>query len=487
MQIAVTMAGFTAGEADVLRKAMGKKKPEVMEKQKEKFLSGAVAKGYRREQGDEMWNYIEPFAGYGFNKSHSVAYAMLAYKTAYLKAHFPHAFMAAMLTSEMSNSDEVAKYVRECQDMGIRVLGPDINRSRWQFTVEGWPMGAGQGAGNAIRFGLGAVKGVGEAAIEAILDARLRVGRFRGLYHLASEVDTRVVNHKVFECLVKAGCFDPLGFPRGALFDRLDAVIEAAQRCRREREEGQSSLFAVAGEEPEPPIGNHDFPSRQRLQHEREALGLYLTGNPLLEHEPVLRQRITHTATDLGEAMGATVTLGGLLTRLRMNKIKTGPNAGRFMGRFVLADLDGDVGVLLFSDQLERNRRLLIEDTVVLVTGQVRDSSGDLELRAERIESLEEVTAGDVEVELRLAPTVSMAQMLELRNLLAEHPGPARVVLRVALPQGDVRVAAGEQFRVKLDDDLLRLVASLLGEGRVTTRLVTSSRIAEPAAVWVEA
>jgi DNA polymerase-3 subunit alpha len=477
MQIAVAMAGFTAGEADVLRKAMGKKKPEVMEKQKEKFLSGAVAKGYRREQGEEMWNYIEPFAGYGFNKSHSVAYAMLAYKTAYLKAHFPHAFMAAMLTSELANTDEVSKYVRECHDLGIVVLGPDINRSRWQFTVEG----------NAIRFGLGAVKGVGEAAIEAILEARLRVGRFRGLYHLATEVDTRVVNHKVFECLVKAGCFDPLGFPRGALFDRLDAVIEAAQRCRREREEGQSSLFAVAGEEPEPPIGNHEFPSRQRLQHEREALGLYLTGNPLLEHEPVLRQRITHTATELGEAMGATVTLGGLLTRLRMNKIKTGPNAGRFMGRFVLADLDGDVGVLLFSDQLEKNRRLLIEDTVVLVTGQVRDSSGDIELRAERIESLEEVTAGDVEVELELDPTLSAAQMLALRNLLSEHPGPARVVLRVALPQGDVRVAAGGQFRVKLDDDLLRQVAGLLGEGRVATRLVPTSRLAEPVEMWSEA
>ena len=284
--------------------------------------------------------------------------------------------------------------MRECQRHGHRRAAARTSTAA---------AGSSRSRARRIRFGLGAVKGVGEAAIEAILDARLRVGRFRGLYHLATEVDTRVVNHKVFECLVKAGCFDPLGFPRGALFDRLDAVIEAAQRCRREREEGQSSLFAVAGEEPEPPLGNHDFPSRQRLQHEREALGLYLTGNPLEEHEPVLRRRITHTATDLPEAMGATVTLGGLLTRLRQNKIKTGPNAGRFMGRFVLADLDGDVGVLLFSDQLEKNRRLLIEDTVVLVTGQVRDSSGDIELRAERIESLEEVTAGDVEVELELA------------------------------------------------------------------------------------
>ena len=303
----------------------------------------------------------------------------------------------------------------------------------------------------------------------------------------------------MFECLVKAGAFDPLGFSRGALLERLDAIIEAAQRSRREREEGQNSLFAVAGEEPEPVIGTRELPPLQRLQHEREALGLYLTGNPLQEHEAVLRRRTSHTAADLADSIGATVTVGGMLTRLRMNKIKTGPNAGRFMGRFVLADLDGDVGVLLFSDQLEKNRRLLVEDTVVLVTGQVRESSGDIELRGERIELLEEVTAGDVEVELALKSSVSMAQMLELRNLLSEHPGPARVVFKVALPQGEVRVAAGEQFRIKLDDDLLKLVASLLGEGRVTTRMVsesdssdrnsdrTSGGVAEPEAVWSEA
>jgi DNA polymerase-3 subunit alpha len=337
---------------------------------------------------------------------------------------------------------------------------------------------------------------VGEAAIEAILDARLRLGRFRGLYHLASEVDTRVVNHKVFECLVKAGSFDPLGFPRGALLEKLDVIIEAAQRCRREREEGQSSLFAVAGEEPEPTLGTRELPPLQRLQHEREVLGLYLSGNPLQEHETVLRRRITHTASELQESVGATVTLGGMLTRLRMNKIKTGPNAGKFMGRFVLADLDGDVNVLLFSDQLEKNRRLLVEDTVVLVSGTVRESSGDIEIRGEKIELLEEAAAGEVEVELALRSSVSMAQMLELRNLLTEHKGPARVFLKLALPQGEVRVAVGEQFRVKLDDALLKRVAALLGEGRVTTRVAPrpvevprwteESEIGEPEPVWSE-
>jgi DNA polymerase-3 subunit alpha len=283
----------------------------------------------------------------------------------------------------------------------------------------------------------------------------------------------------VLECLIKAGCFDPLGFRRRALFERLDAVIEAAQRRRREREQGQSSLFAASGEEPEPPIGAVEWGSRQRLQYEREALGLYLTGNPLREYETMLRRRTTHTATEIHESVGATVTVGGLLTRLRQNKIKTGPNAGRLMGRFVLADLEGDVGVLLFSDQLEKNRRLLIEDSVVLVSGQVRDSGGDLEVRAEKIESLEEVTAAEVEIHLELPATVSMGQMLELRNLLSERPGPARVLFRVALPEGTVRVAAGEQFRVKLDDGLLVAIAALIGDGRVTTKLAAPPELPE--------
>ena len=198
MQIAVDVAGFTMGEADILRQAMGKKKPEVMAEQKEKFIQGATARGVAKRKAQELWEYIEPFAGYGFNKSHSVAYAMLAYKTAYLKAHHPVAFMTAMLTSEMSSKDNVAKYFQECREMNIDVLPPDINESSWSFTA----------VGDSIRFGLGAVKGIGESAVEAILEARRHSGNFRSLAHFAMEVDSKSLNHKAMESVICAGCFD---------------------------------------------------------------------------------------------------------------------------------------------------------------------------------------------------------------------------------------------------------------------------------------
>ena len=233
MQIAVEIAGFSMGEADVLRKAMGKKKPEVMAEQKVKFIDGAEKRGVPRKKAAELWEYIEPFAGYGFNKSHSVAYALLAYKTAYLKAHYPVAFMAAMLTSEMSSKDNVAKYIQGCRNMGIEVLPPDINESNWSFTV----------VGDTIRFGLGAVKGVGGSAVEAILESRRRVGRFRDFVHFATEVDQRTLNSKVFQCLVKAGCFDSLGSRRSVVAGSLERIVAYAQQRQKDAEEGQSALF----------------------------------------------------------------------------------------------------------------------------------------------------------------------------------------------------------------------------------------------------
>jgi DNA polymerase-3 subunit alpha len=465
MQIAVAMAGFTAGEADVLRKAMGKKSPEVMAEQKEKFLDGAEAKGHARDKAREVWEYIEPFAGYGFNKSHSVAYAMLAYKTAYLKTHHPVAFMAAMLTSEMTTADNVAKYVRECQDMGIQVLPPDINSSRWPFTVEG----------DAIRFGLGAVKGVGEGAIEAILEVRARVGSFRGLFHLATEMDTRIVNRKVFECLIKSGCFDALGFTRSGQMEGLEAMLDRAQRRRREREAGQTTLFAEAAMDAEPASTVAEWPNRLRLQFEREALGLYLTGNPLNDFTEVLRRRTSHSVAGLAGSEGQTVTLGGMVTGFRQAKIKSGQNAGRFMGRLVLADLEGTVPVAVFADQFEKFRRFLHDDAIVLIVGQVRDRGGDFEVRADEIESIEGAAEKQSELLLEINGSVSMSQMLELRNVLAEHPGASRVLLRFSLPGRTVNVSAGENFRVKADDELVQSVEQLLGRGRAEMRTLESA------------
>jgi len=466
MQIAVEVAGFSMGEADVLRKAMGKKKLEVMVEQKEKFLAGAERRGVARRKAAELWDYIEPFAGYGFNKSHSVAYAMLAYKTAYLKAHHPVEFMAAMLNSELSSSDAIAKYVRECREMGIEVLPPDVDASDWWFNVDG----------GAIRFGLGGVKGVGEGAVEEILQTRRRVGRFTGLTHLASELDGRHANSKVFESLIKAGCFDGTGASRRALAEALPAVLGYAQQRRHEREVGQSTLFGGGGGASGVAAGDPSGPewaAGERLSYEKEALGFYLTGNPLSEHEADLRKLATHTTAEVKEAvrdgmLEGPVTLGGLVTRVRATKIKSGKNAGRMMGRFVLEDLEGTIPALLFADQFQRFGHLLEDENVVVARGVPRERGSDLELSIDELVPLRKASRKlllGVEVELDAA--LSPNELLRLREVLVEHAGETPLKLHVRLPGKRVAIAPRETFKVRFDPTLVESVEGILGEGAV--------------------
>jgi DNA polymerase-3 subunit alpha len=459
MQIAVAVAGFTMAEADVLRKAMGKKKAEVMAEQKEKFLAGAVARGHDRDKARELWDYIEPFAGYGFNKSHSVAYAMLAYQTAYLKAHHPVAFMAAMLNSELASADSIAKYVRECQDLGIEVLLPDINESDWAFTV----------VGEHIRFGLGAVKGVGEAAIETVIECRGRLGRFASFTHFACEAD---LNHKVFECLIKAGCFDGLGVHRAALMTALDPILDYAQRRRRERREGQSNLFGGASAlEPAPSPASPMWSDRERLRYEKEVLGFYVTGNPLSEFREELAALASHSIDLLKEAPEEAVVVGGLVSELKRSKIKSGPNAGKFMGRFVLEDLTGRIPVMLFASQLLQFGHLLTDGAAVLVKGAARLRGTEIELSAEEIRPLEPSSGGRlVGVDLTLRADTPVRQLLALRDLLAEHPGEVPVTLRIRLPLYTPVVTPREEFKVAVDEALVASVEQLLGEGCVVQR-----------------
>ena len=460
MQIAVAVAGFTMAEADVLRKAMGKKNVEAMAQQKEKFLSGAEARGVARKKAQELWEYIEPFAGYGFNKSHSVAYAYLAYKTAYLKAHFPVAFMAAMLTSEISATDEIVKYVSECREMGIPVLPPDVNESEWAFGA----------VGDRIRFGLGGVKGLGEAAVEAVLDARRRLGGFRSFGQLVTEVDPRAMNQKVFEVLVKSGSCDRFGRHRAALCAAIERLVEFAQRRRKEVEEGQGTLFAgESAREPEAPDSTPAWPEADRLRFEKEALGFYLTGNPLLELEGQLRRLVTHTTAELRDGFAGEATVGGLVTRLKRAKIKSGPNAGRVMGRFVLEDLEGSLGVTLFADKLQKFEPFLVEEAPVLVRGQVRDRGSETEMTAEDVVPLaraaEKLVTG---VRVTLDRELSRRELLELRDLLTEHPGEAPVLLSVRLERGEaVEIAPPERFRVELSPHLFAALEGLVGAGRV--------------------
>ncbi|MDX1631244.1 MAG: DNA polymerase III subunit alpha, partial [Thermoanaerobaculia bacterium] len=470
MQIAVEVAGFSMGEADVLRKAMGKKKPEVMAEQKKKFLAGAEERGKDVEKAEELWDYIEPFAGYGFNKSHSVAYAMLAYQTAYLKAHYPVAFMAAMLTSEMSSKDNVAKYMAECREMGIAVLPPDVNESNWSFTV----------VEDTIRFGLGAVKGLGESAVEAILAARRRVGGFDSLVDLAIEVDPAAMNHRVFECLIKAGALDSFGVSRAALWDVLDPTLAFAQRRREERDTGQGTLFAPAAMgEPEPDPDHPPWPTRELLRHEKETLGFYLTGNPLSEYDDLIRGKTTHTIAELkedGEDVEGEVVVAGVVARMKRLKIKSGRNEGRMRGLFTLEDPTGTVQVTLFADTLQKFDHLLHEDAVILVRGRCRFRS-DLEINADEITSVEKFEGDRIRhVEIRLGDRVTgdPETLLRLRDLLTEHLGDHAVLFDVEAGGGSLPVAPAERFKIPNDPDLFEEIESLLGGGSV--RVVLKDR-----------
>jgi DNA polymerase III subunit alpha len=462
MQIAVAVAGFTLGQADVLRKAMGKKNEDMMAEQEEKFVAGAAARGVEPAKAKELWEYIKPFAGYGFNKSHSVAYAMLAYKTAYLKAHYPVAFMAAMLNSELSSSDSVAKHVKECRAMGIEVVPPDVNESDWQFTV----------VGDTIRFGLGGVKGLGEGAVEELLTARRSAGRFRSLAHAATEVDGRQTHHKVFEVLVKAGCFDFTGAGRRAHLEVLDGILDYAQKRRRDREAGQLGMFGGGAEaEPGPDPALPEWPAAERLSSEKETLGFYLTGNPLAHHEADLGRLTTHTTADLQEGVEGTVVVGGLLSHIRKTKIKSGPNEGRMMGRFVLDDLDGSVPGVLFANQFQQFGHLLEEEAAVIVKGVVRDRGSDVELNVEELVALAQAAKRPLAaVELEVGSELTPSDMLKLRDLLIEHAGEVPVTLCLRLPGRVVRIAPAAQFKVRFDPGLVSSVEGLLGRGAVRER-----------------
>ncbi len=462
MQVAVTIGGFTMGEADVLRKAMGKKDPVAMAKQKEKFVSGAAARGFAKKKAEELWEYIEPFAGYGFNKSHSVAYAMLAYKTAYLKAHYPVAFMAAMLSCEMGATDEIVKYVNESREMGIRILPPDVNQSEWTFSV----------VGDAIRFGLGAIKGVGESAGEAVLAARRAHGSFKSFAHFVLEVDAQAVNQKVFDALVKSGACDSLGTThRAALAGSIAGLADQAQRRRREIEAGQSNLFGSGSASPlppEPPSTVRPWTESERLRLEKEALGFYLSGNPLIEFEAHLKRLVSHTTDQLRGGFQGTATVGGLVTRISRAKIKSGQNAGRVMGRFVLEDLHGSLPVTVFADQLQRYDSLLVEDAAVIVKGQVRERGAENEMTVEEMtllaKAVEKLVSG---VRLSLDRELPQTEMLRLRDVLTDHPGEVAVEFEMRLGDELVRIAPQERFRVDATPALFAAIEGILGAGRV--------------------
>lgn len=362
MRIASDLAGFTLGEADLLRRAMGKKKPEIISGLRQQFVAGAVKKGIEGEIAGKIFDLMEYFAGYGFNKSHSAAYALLAYQTAYLKAHYPVEFMTALLTSVMESKDRVPFYVEECRQRGIFILPPDVNESGESFLV----------SGNKIRFGLAAIKQVGAQAIQAIIAERQN-GIFHSLQEFCERVDLSHVNRRVMENLIKAGAFSSVPGSRAQLLEILHICMEQGISHQRQKNSSQISLFDLTGQKTSgnPPITlpqARDFTENEVLAMEKEILGIYLSGHPLAEYQQVIKEKTSHTIDELSQANDQDmVILAGLITALRRSVTKRGET----MAYFILEDLTGTVEVLVFPKNMSKFNDLLKNDLPVLVKGRL--------------------------------------------------------------------------------------------------------------------
>jgi DNA polymerase-3 subunit alpha len=471
MQIASAMAGYSLGEADILRRAMGKKKKEVMAAEREKFIEKAKGQGVKGGDAGKVFDLMEYFAGYGFNKSHSAAYALVAYRTAWLKAHHPVHFMAALLTTEKGNTDKLVHYVNECRDMGIEVLAPDVNRSSLDFTVEG----------ANVRFGLSAIKNVGEGAIASLVEARTKLGRgFKSVFELAAEIDLRLANKRVLESLVQAGAADALGGRRSAMTAAVDAALEWGQRRKTDRESGQGSLFGGGGparvvDDPKLP-DLPDWDDKTRLAHEKATLGFYVSGHPLGSLGDLLDDFATHRSGALRDlASGTEVRVGGIVTDFRRRKSKK----GAWWASFQLEDLEGVVEVLVFPKAFEQHQALLANDRAVLVSGRVEAEEGRLRLTADEVSALDDLREKKADgVEVRLdADDVDDELVGRLRAAFAAHKGETSVYLEIVKP-GAFRalVRTEPAWSVAPSAGLSEALEAIVGPGRIRYRARTARR-----------
>lgn len=454
MQIANRLAGYSLGEADLLRRAMGKKKAEEMEKQRQRFREGAAERGYPIKKIDRIFELMAQFAGYGFNKSHSAAYAYLAYVTAYLKAHYPVDFMAALLTSETGNTAKVVKYINECRDMGIRVLPPDVNSSEWSFTPDG----------DAIRFGLGAIKSLGSSAVDSIIKARGEGGRFRSLYDFCERVDLASLNRRMIESLIKAGAMDSLGPARSQLFAAVETAIESGQKVWRDRMSGQAGLFAAMGVEPapEPPLPElPEYSLREKLAFEKEVLGFYVTGHPLEEYLDKIKELSTHTIDELdGLERGAEVSLCGILTNVQRRRNKE----GKPWAAMQFEDLGGTLEAVLFTTNYERLMPIVSEECPVLVSATVLPEEGaPPKLSIQDLVPLEVAGVSypsfiSIRVPLNRSDGIAAA----LSHLVKSKPGETSVRLRLEAPR-DFSLTLDLAERVRPDREFEAEIARLCG------------------------
>jgi DNA polymerase-3 subunit alpha len=456
MQISAVIGGFSMAEADNLRKAMGKKKPEVMAKFKDQFVAGAVKQGYGEKFAKELFETMEYFAGYGFNKSHSTAYALVTYQTAWLKAHWPIEFTAANLTVESGNSDKIKEFVDEARRGGLAILPPSVNGSQRQFGVEQ----------QAIRYGLGAVKGVGARAADAIAAERRRGGPFTGLDDVCERLDANVLNKTALEALVQAGAFAELGRPRAADFAAIEGALRASVAARDDRRRGQKLLFGAPSDQAAAKAGTatDEWPEHERLAREKESLGFYLSGHPFEKRGSFLARIAGQTTATLGSAQpGGSVRLAGMISSVRVLQIKQGKNAGQKMARFQLEDLHGQVAVTCFARTYANVKDRIVDDAIVFVTGRIDAQSEEKALLLDQLDVAADVVRREVAglvLHLRGA-LAAEASLARIAALVRQHRGQQHLLLDVDDGADCYRVRADEGVRVT--DELLDDLALLVG------------------------
>ncbi|WIG77909.1 DNA polymerase III subunit alpha [Photobacterium damselae] len=464
MQIAQVLAGYTLGGADMLRRAMGKKKPEEMAKQRAVFEAGAIKNGVDGELSMKIFDLVEKFAGYGFNKSHSAAYALVSYQTLWLKAHYPAEFMAAVMTADMDNTDKIIGLVDECHRMKLKLLPPDVNKGLYRFNVDD------QGA---IVYGIGAVKGVGEGPIENIIAAREAGGHFKDLFDFCARIDTKKVNKRVLERLIKSGAMDRLGPNRASMMASLDDAIRAASQHHQAEAFGQTDMFGVLTEAPEEVEHKYanipEWPDKVWLEGERETLGLYLTGHPINAYLSELKHYTTWRLKDAQPTRrDGAATVAGLVIAARVMTTKRGTR----IGLLTLDDRSGRMEVMLFSEALERYLDLIETDRIVVVTGQVSfdDYNGGLRMSAREVLDISDAR----EKHLRgLAISVTEQQIddkffARFSEILEPHKaGTVPVNVYYQRSNARAKLTLGTEWRITPADQLISDLKILLGEKQV--------------------
>jgi len=457
MQLSNRLAGYSLGDADILRRAMGKKKQEEMDKQRARFVQGALARGHSQRKVEKIFDQMAKFAGYGFNKSHSAAYAYLAYVTAYLKANYPLEFLSALLTSEMGNTDKMVKYINECREMGIPVLAPDVNSSGKDFTPDG----------RAIRMGLCAVRNVGAAAADSIIEARRTGGQFQSLYDFCERVDLTTVNRRIVENLIKCGALISLGGNRAQLTAMLENAMDAGQRAWKDRESGQTGLFGMMADQPaheEHPLPVlPDWTPQQKLASEKEVIGIYVTGHPLDAYSDKVAELSTHASETLeGLERGAEVAICGILTGIQRKRNRE----GKLWAAMRLEDRTGSVEAMVFTTQYDRLLTALVEDQAVLVRGLVLpEENAPPKISVQDIVPLEVARLNLptlISIRIPVGSNGSIDKAEALNQLFARKRGETEVRLRLEKPR-DFSVILDVTLKVRPDKEFRAEVERICG------------------------